>query len=367
MTELALAFGQRSLTGLKLLCLSFAAQWYMMVVPLVYLSMNYMLFERLPHHGVVLMLAVTLGILVFGLPIGLFTIFFVLMVNYFENGKRPSKEILCDIATFIQNPGRMINAMPLVVALMFFNKALLELKIEIPVLHPFDWDIYFSSLDRQLHFGVDPWVILQPFMGFDVVTVICNIFYGLWFFVMFGALLWFGFQKQASELRIRFFLSYMMLWFIGGGLMALVFSSAGPAFYGNLGLPHDPYVELNRYLIEVDSRIPVWSVSAQKMLWDGYLNFTKPFGISAFPSMHNGTAFLIAISFRPVSKTLSNVLFGFTAFIFLASIHLGWHYAVDGYAAFGLAILCWWSAKPVAKFLHQKELTQRFNSELLTL
>ena len=367
MTELALAFGQRSLTGLRLLWLSFTAQWFMMVVPIIYLFTNFLLFERLPQHGVVQMLAVTVGILLFGLPIGLFTILFVRLVNYYETGKRPSRELFREIVSLVQSPNRIINAIPLIVALMFFNKALLELKIEIPVLHPFEWDLYFSKLDRQLHFGLDPWVLLQPFLGFDIATTICNIFYGLWFFVMFGAFLWFGFQKQATELRTRFFLAYMMLWFVGGGLMALVFSSAGPAFYGDLGLPHNPYTELNKYLADVNSRIPVWSVSAQRMLWDGYLNITKPIGISAFPSMHNGTAFLIAISFRPVSKTLSNILFAFTAMVFLASIHLGWHYAVDGYAAFGLAMICWWGAKPVAKFLHQQQSMERFNSELQRL
>ena len=366
MTELALAFGQRSLTGLRLLWLSFLAQWFMLVIPVIYLCTNYFLFERLPQHGVVQMLAVTIGVLLFGLPIGLFTILFVRLVTYFENGKRPSQELFREISALVRNPSRTINAIPLIVALMFFNKALLELKIEIPVLHPFDWDIYFSNLDRQLHFGVDPWVRLQPLLGSDIMTTICNIFYGFWFFVMFGAFLWFGFQRQATELRTRFFLAYMLLWFVGGGLMALVFSSAGPAFYGNLGLPNNPYAGLDNYLADVNSRIPVWSVSAQRMLWDGYLNVTKPIGISAFPSMHNGTAFLIALSFRPISKSLSNILFGFTGVIFLASIHLGWHYAVDGYAAFGLALLCWLGAGPVARFLHQTELMKGFNRELAT-
>ena len=53
--------------------------------------------------------------------------------------------------------------------------------------------------------------------------------------------------------------------------------------------------------------------------------------------------------------------------IFLASIYLGWHYAVDGCAAFGLALLCWWGAGPIAKFLHQQESIKRFNPELMTL
>lgn len=367
MTELALAFGQRSLTGLRLLCLSFRAQWFIFVIPALYLSTNFVLFERLPQHGVVLMLAVTLTILSFGLPIGFFAILFFRLVNYLEKGKRPSLELISEISELVQSPGRIINAVPLIVALMFFNKALLELKIHIPVLHPFDWDTYFFKLDRQLHFGIDPWVILQPIMDFDTITVICNIFYAFWFFVMFGALLWFGFQKQVTELRTRFFISYMLLWFIGGGLMALFFSSAGPAFYGNLGLHDDPYVGLMSYLNSVDQRVSVSSVSAQKILWDGYLGLTKPFGISAFPSMHNGSAFLVALSFRQISRTLSNIMFGFTAVIFLSSVHLGWHYAVDGYAAFGIALLCWWVAGPISQYLQQQNSVKRFNQELAVL
>lgn len=367
MTELALAFGQRGLNGLKLLWLSFAAQWFMFVVPAAFLATNYFLFERQPHHGVVMMLAVTMGVLLFGLPIGLFSILLVRLVVYLEKGKRPFKELAREIAEFVQNPGQMINAMPLVIAVMIFNKAYIEFKLQIPALHPFDWDKLFSQLDRQLHLGVDPWVLLQTVMGFDSVTFVCNIFYGFWFFVMFGVLLWFAFQRQATELRSRFFISYMLLWFVGGGLMALVFSSAGPAFYGNLGLPGDPYIGLRNYLNDVNGRIPVWSIAVQEELWKGYLGLANSIGISAFPSMHNGSAFLVALSLRSTSKTLSNILFGFTAIIFLASIHLGWHYAVDGYAAFALALLCWWGAGPIAKYLHQQDSVTFFNHRLIGL
>ena len=367
MTELALAFGQRSLASFKLLLESFTAQWFMFVVPGLFLATNYLLFERLPHHGVVLMLAVSLGVFMFGLPVGLFAILLVRLVVYLEEGKRPSREVTREITELFQNPGRIVNAMPLVFAVMFFNKALLELKMQIPALHPFDWDQTLSRFDRHLHFGFDPWVLLQPIMGFDVVTFLCNIFYSLWFFVIFGALLWFGFQKQATELRTRFFISYMLLWFVGGGLMALIFSSAGPAFYGQLGLHDDPYVGLRSYLSNVNGRIPVWSMAVQEELWEGYLGLTNPIGISAFPSMHNGAAFLVALSFRPISKALSNVLFGFTGLIFMSSIHLGWHYAVDGYAAFALALLCWWAAGPVANYLHQQDTMKRFNQRLAEL
>jgi PAP2 superfamily len=257
-----------------------------------------------------------------------------------------------------------VNGLPVLVAVMFLNKALLELKTSIPAIHPFDWDETFASLDRTLHFGIDPWVLLQTVMGHAGITFVGNIFYSLWFFVMFGALLWFGFQNQAGELRSRFFLSYMLLWWIGGGLLSVYFSSAGPAFYGALGLPNDPYVGLMSYLHDADARMPVFSLAVQQHLWDGYQGREVAIGISAFPSMHNGSAFLVALAFRPISRVLSNIFFGFTAIIFMTSIHLGWHYAVDGYAAFALAGLIWWISGPIVGYLHRQQSMRRFNDEL---
>ena len=364
MTDLALAFGQRGLSGLRIVFASFAAQWFLLVVPACYLVTNFILFERLPHYGLVTMLTVTIGVLMFALPIGLFSILLVRFLGYLKAGQAPVIELRREIAEFVQNPARLVNGLPILVAVVFLNKALLELKTSIPAIHPFEWDESLAHLDRSLHFGVDPWVILQTVMGHAGITFVGNIFYSLWFFVMFGALLWFGFQKQAGELRSRFFLSYMLLWWIGGWLMSVYFSSAGPAFYGALGLPNDPYVGLMAYLHDANSRMPMISLSMQQHLWDGYQGKKVAIGISAFPSMHNGSAFLVALAFRPISRILSNIFFGFTAVIFVTSIHLGWHYAVDGYAAFALAGFIWWITGPIAAYLHRQPTLKQFNEEL---
>ena len=36
-----------------------------------------------------------------------------------------------------------------------------------------------------------------------------------------------------------------------------------------------------------------------------------------------------------------------TALIFVGSIHLGWHYAVDGIAGAAIALAAWWVAGPI--------------------
>ena len=364
MTDLALAFGQRGLSGLRIVFASFAAQWFFLVVPVCYFISNFLVFACMPHQGIVMMLTVTLGVLIFALPIGLVSILLVRLFGYLVAGQSPFVELRREINDFAQSPARLGNGLPILVAVIFLNKALLELKTSIPTIHPFDWDETFARLDRTLHFGIDPWVILQTVMGHAGITFVGNLFYSLWFFVMFGALLWFGFQKQASELRSRFFLSYMLLWWIGGGLLSVCFASAGPAFYGALGLPNDPYVGLMSYLHDADSRMPVFSLAVQQHLWEGYQGKKIAVGISAFPSMHNGSAFLVALAFRPISRVLSNIFFGFTAIIFITSIHLGWHYAVDGYAAFALAGLFWWMTGPIVSYLHRQQSMKQFNDQL---
>jgi membrane-associated phospholipid phosphatase len=48
-------------------------------------------------------------------------------------------------------------------------------------------------------------------------------------------------------------------------------------------------------------------------------------------------------------------------------VHLGWHYAVDGYAGLALAAACWWLAGFVARWHHTWPATQRLNESLAAL
>jgi hypothetical protein len=204
-------------------------------------------------------------------------------------------------------------------------------------------------------------------MGFDYVTFAVNIAYNFWFVALFGAWFWFGFSKQAGELRTRFFVSYMLIWWIGGGLLAVAFSSAGPVYYSGIGLSPDPYLPLMAYLHDVDSRIPIWALKTQQLLWDGYTGKVAALGISAFPSMHNASAVLFALAFRQVSRGVGLFFTVYAAAILLGSVHLGWHYAVDGYAGIVMALACWWVAGPIARWFTGLASTRRYNDGLASL
>ena len=352
-----------------LLALSFRAQWIFFVIPAVYLLGNGMMLSRLDSYDTASVMAVLTALLSFSLPVGVIVLMTLRFFQYamIEKPESPVRAFAAETRDLVVRPVRLINALPVFVAMLFFNKAMVELKPAIPALNPFSWDTAFMELDRALHFGFDPWVLLQPILGFDIVTYLVNMAYNFWFLALFGAWLWFGFREQAGELRTRFFLAYMLIWWVGGGVLAVVFSSAGPVYYDELGLSPNPYAGLFVYLNDVDSRLPLWFLKTQQMLWDGYTGKIAALGISAMPSMHNASAVLFALAFWPVSRTVGLLFAAYAVVILIGSVHLGWHYAVDGYAAVAITLAAWWIAGIVARWHTNLDATRRFNHGLAAL
>ena len=362
-------------SGAKLLQLgllaaqSFRAQWIFFVIPALFLATNWLWFLRLEKHGVAPIMALLLDLLQLALPVGFIVVVILRFAQYLliEKPESPLALLLSEIKELIVSPARIINALPVFFALALFNKSLVELKPAIPAINPFSWDTALMEWDRLIHFGVDPWVLLQPLLGFDYVSFLLNMAYNLWFLALFGAWFWFGFRKDANELRTRFFLAYMLSWWIGGGLLAVVFSSAGPPYYGALGLSPDPYTGLFAYLHDVNSRVPLWVLQTQEMLWEGYTGQGRALGISAFPSMHNASAILFAVTLRRLSRTLGYVFFAYAFVILIGSVHLGWHYALDGYAGILIGLASWWIAGPIARWFTELPVTRRYNANLASL
>lgn len=348
---------------------SFRVQWILFVVPVLYLFSNWLLLSRLDNHGTASVVVLLVSLLTFSLPVGLIVLLLLRFVQYavIEKPVSPARAFASEFVNLFRSPSRIINALPVLAAMILFNKAMVELKPAIPALNPFAWDMWFMEVDRALHLGRDPWALLQPLMGFDWVTYLVNIAYNFWFVALFGAWYWFGFQNRANVLRLQFFLAYMLVWWIGGGLMAVWFSSAGPVYFDELALSPNPYTELFAYHADVNSRFELWFLKTQKMLWDGYMGNGPQLGISAFPSMHVGSAVLFALAFRRVSRMMGVVFTIYAVVILVGSVHLGWHYAVDGYAAVLIALGCWWVAGAVARWAANRADTQRFNQGLAAL
>ena len=299
------------------------------------------------------------------LPAAVVTLFFVRMFVYafITRPKSPTAALIADTLALLRSPQRFINGLPVLIAMVIFNKAMLDLKPSIPALVPFAWDEAFMKLDRVLHLGRDPWIWLDQVLGLPALTLAVNFTYCFWFLAMFTFWFWFAFQDRYSALRLRFFLTWMLAWWIGGGILALYFSSAGPVYFGAIGLSPDPFAPLMTYLRQVNETYPIWALDTQDMLWRAYTVKDIPFlGISAFPSMHNATAAIIALAALKLHRGLGLALLLYGTLILAGSVHLGWHYAVDGYAGILIAMLAWWLAGPIVRWWGRTEWVRQFSN-----
>ncbi|MGE3831068.1 MAG: phosphatase PAP2 family protein [Parvibaculaceae bacterium] len=345
---------------------SFRAQWYFFVVPVLFLLFNEVVLFGVHRPVQASASALVMSIFTLTLPAALFALFIARLIQFacVIKPESPIRALIGDVKRLATSPARLANGLPVLVAMILFNKAVLELKPAIPLVKPFSWDVTFMELDRMLHFGVDPWRLLQPLLGHDAITFAFNLVYNFWFLALFGLWFWFGFKPDTSLLRLRFFISYMIGWFMGGGVLALYFSSAGPCYYSLIGLSPDPFQPLMAYLYDVNTRLPIWALDAQQLLWDGYTGKFQPVGISAFPSMHNTMATIFALVGWRMHKSLGIIFTAYAGLILVGSVHLGWHYAVDGYAGIVIALAAWWVAAPLARWAHGLAATQAWDAKL---
>ncbi len=215
-------------------------------------------------------------------------------------------------------------------------------KVAIPEVMPFSLDVLFMDMDRIVHFGVHPWVALQPMLGDPVVTQFIDLVYYLWFPAVWMTFIWQALHGSRDELRSQFLLSFGLCWILLGTVAATLLSSAGPIFFAEIAQAPDPYEPLMAYLREVNAETPLGTFRVREMLWNTYVGLPSDgAGISAMPSLHiSMVVLMILLGFR-VRPGLGIAFSVFGVLIFIGSIHLAWHYAIDGYVALAGTVLIW--------------------------
>ena len=249
---------------------------------------------------------------------------------------RLSWAIVDDLCTNYLTRKRIINALPIIVLLPIFNSACTSIKSMIPLMHPYNWDATLAVWDSRLHFGVPPWQILQPVLGHPFMSGLANIIYCGWFFGLAGSWFWQAFALRDQRLRMQFFVAYIVCFALMGNLAATWLASGGPCYYGRLVHGPDPYAPLMQYLRDASQHSSfIWSIRLQDMLWNNYASdgFGIGSGISAMPSMHVTGALLFALVGWRTNRPLGILLSVNVVLIMIATVHLGWHYAIDGYIA----------------------------------
>lgn len=290
-----------------------------------------------------------------------YKLIFLIRHNVSGNRLRISIEWLAEQAITGDRPGNVFHSTVTLMPLMITFAALKEV---IPQINPFSWDHTFMMWDRFV-FGRDPWLLLQPIFGYAPITAGINFIYDFWFLIMFGCLFWQAYSPHSNTLRMQFLIAFSFAWFLGGNVLATIFSSAGPCFYGYLYPDANPYAQQMAYLHDVAKHWPVWSVEVQNALWKSYVTGDGVIsGISAMPSMHVAITTIIAFLAWRTSKVFGWILIVFAGIVLIGSVHLAWHYALDSLAAVILGALFWWLAGGIARAWNNFQLASRQTDSL---
>ena len=221
-----------------------------------------------------------------------------------------------------------------------FTYAYFWLKVCVPLVNYRLWDQQLWALDRLLHLGVSPSILLTELFAGSGLIAPLETWYGWWLPTMMFGLSFFCAAPDAGTRR-RFMLSSVLIWTLGPWIYM-----AAPA----LG----PIYVYGQAWDEVAPELPQ-ARAAQAMLWQNYQTvvagrqgglkrFNPTRGIAAMPSLHVGGHWLLLLWIRRRARPwLVPAAIGM-ALTLVGSVVTGWHYAVDGYVGIGIASLAYWAA-----------------------
>ncbi len=307
-------------------------------------------------------------ILAFVLIIGLLKaigLFFEMM--FFAKPERPFKFWIAGVGEFLSLRANFIYGLPLLLGFYVFTVSFSGFKNYITIINPFAYDEFFHNIDVALHMGKMPWEILHRFFDHPFWASLLNINYHFWFFLIFYAFFISFFGRKSPELSIRYIIASLLLWAIVGNGLAMIFSSAGPCYYGLLELGADPYSPLMDRLRLIDEKYtPLMALDMQNLLWENYSNDESRLaqGISAFPSLHVASSVLLACAGFAYRPLVGWIMALFALLILLGSVYLAWHYAVDGYASVFFGVFAWYASKPLAKLYINRASYLKLNKTL---
>jgi hypothetical protein len=246
---------------------------------------------------------------------------------------------------------RLVMAAPVLLLAPAFFGAFTSIKSGISHFGPYHWDPLLAAADRAL-LGDDAWRLEQPLLGKPVVTFVLSCLYSAWHPAMIGVFGGLTLSLGAPRLRTQALLAMVVCWALLGTWAAIDLASVGPCFAGPLHLDAGAaFADQAVYLRAANKALPIWEFAEQGRLLSAEASGRPVLGsgISAMPSMHVAVAFLMMMVGWRLNRWAGVVGTLYLAIVVIGSIHLGWHYLVDGLAAIAGAAPIWYAAGFVAR------------------
>jgi PAP2 superfamily protein len=233
------------------------------------------------------------------------------------------------IGFLVENRGRLLFVTACMILTGLNMITFMWIKPLLNYLVPFWADPYLASLDHAI-FGTDPWRLLWWLNNHPMAIL----YHRAWFALMTLTLLRVLWCPASAE-KSAVMLTYFILWSVFGPVGHSLLPAAGPIFYGRLG-----YGDAFSGLVSARE-----TTQLADYLWRTYsgAKFGPAAGISAMPSLHIATTVWMVIAVAIFARRWLVPMIFAASLIFMLSVSLGWHYAVDGIAGGAGAVAIWYA------------------------
>jgi hypothetical protein len=199
-------------------------------------------------------------------------------------------------------------------------------KPELNLLFPFWADPALANIDAYL-LTHDAWRLFASWN----LEILAWVYTPFWFFGILLTFFWL-LLKPPSMIKSMAIVSYFAIWSIFGPIGQALLSSAGPIFYGRLGLG-DRFANMP---------IPPLTLGLSDYLWHSFEHHSlvPGAGISAMPSLHIATMAWMVLAFFLFRSRWTIPALLLSVYIYAGSVALGWHYMTDGLVGIAGAVVC---------------------------
>lgn len=242
---------------------------------------------------------------------------------------------------FVADQERAASCIYVAVLFSIFAAAFSLNKAMISKINPFAWDERLSQLDSALFFGSYPHEYLGWIFSTPLSAVFMETIYQVWYYVFYLSIVVAGYYLANTRQARIYLLASVLCWFVGGNVLALVFSSAGPVFEEIHGM--GIYEDHRAKILAATPIIGSFSDVVRDRLLFAYSNHGAS-SISAFPSMHVGSTVLVTMLAWQGGVMVRVISLLFLGAVIVGSVALLWHYAVDSVAGLIVGLVCWFVA-----------------------